>query len=119
MNSKRKGSRIEYEIRDRHIAAGIEAKRVPYSGAVGTLFPKEYPHLKGDVRILNGEFIAEVKARANGTGFKTIERWLGENDMLFLRRDRQSPIVVLPWKVYVRLMESFASNASTLTEPQR
>ena len=118
MNSKRKGSRIEYEIRDRHISAGIEARRVPFSGSIGTLRP-ELTSMRGDVQILDGEFIAEVKARKSGTGFKTIEGWLGDNDMLFLRRDRQPPLVVLPWKVYVRLMKSFASKPSTSHTPQR
>jgi hypothetical protein len=37
-----------------------------------------------------------VKARANGESFATLERWLGDADALFLRRDRASPIVVLP-----------------------
>ena len=108
MSSKRKGSRIEYEIRDRHLAAGIEARRVPFSGSIGTLVP-ELTSMKGDVQILDGEFVAEVKARANGEGFKTLERWLAGNDMLFLRRDRQSPLVVLPWDVYERLMKSFSN----------
>ena len=104
----RKGSRIEREIAQLHTAAGIEARRVPYSGAVGTLFP-EFTTMKGDVQILGGEFIGEVKCRSNGAGFKTLERWLAGNDMLFLRRDRQSPLVVLPCDVYERLMKSFSN----------
>lgn len=63
--------------------------------------------MTGDVQILGGEFVAEVKARANGEGFKTIERWLGENDMLFLRRDRRPPLVVLPWNIYLQLMKVY------------
>ena len=107
--SKRKGSRIEYEIAQRHMDAGISARRVPYSGAAGTLFP-ELTHLRGDVRILPDtpqELTAEVKARANGTGFKTIEKWLGDNDVLFLRRDRRDPLIVLSWDVYLRLMQAY------------
>jgi hypothetical protein len=46
-----------------------------------------------------------VKARASGEGFKTIEKWLGENDALFLVRDRQEPMVVLPWATWERLLK--------------
>ena len=105
MNVKQKGTRIEREIAQRHIDAGIQCRRVPYSGAVGTLFPK-FTVMKGDVQILNGEFVAEVKARANGDDFKTLGRRLAEYDVLFLRRHRQSPLVVLPWDVYLRLRYS-------------
>ena len=38
-------------------------------------------------------------------GFVTLERWLGEHDMLFLRRDRAQPMVLLPWGTYVRLLK--------------
>lgn len=100
---------FEREIAQRHIDAGIEARRVPYSGAVGTLFP-EFTEMKGDVQILNGEFVAEVKARAHGAGFRILERWLGVNDMLFLRRDRQPPLVVLPWNTYEKLMRAYGNN---------
>ena len=43
---------------------------------------------------------AEVKARKAGEGFVQIERWLSDNDALFLWRDRQQPLVVLPWRVW-------------------
>jgi len=46
----------------------------------------------------------EVKGRANGEGFATLERWLGENDALFLRRDRAEPVVVLPWRIWAMLL---------------
>jgi hypothetical protein len=37
-------------------------------------------------------------------GFALLERWLGDADMLFLRRDRAEPLVVLPWRVWARLL---------------
>ncbi len=49
--------------------------------------------------------ISEVKARANGEGFTTLERWLGENDVLFLVRDRAQPLVVLPWRSWRRVLK--------------
>ena len=113
MKAKAKGTRIEREIVKRHEDAGIPVKRVPWSGAIGSLYP-EYDRMKGDVRILPAtpdELTGEVKARANGKGFVTIEKWLGDNDVLFLRRDRQPPFVVLPWGTYERLMKAYSDGS--------
>ena len=46
---------------------------------------------------------AEVKARGDGDGFRTLERWLGGNDALFLWRDRAAPFVVLPLHVWLEI----------------
>ena len=94
--SRRKGSRIEREIVNRHREIGIHAERVPLSGAAKGSFA-------GDVIVAG--MVAEVKARSGGSGFKTLERWLGDNDLLFLRRDRAEPLVVLSWATYVRLLK--------------
>lgn len=101
--SKIKGSRVERELVNRHKAAGLAAERVPLSGA--------HPSHPGDVlvtvagRTLQGE----SKARKGGEGFKTLETWLGENDMLFLKRNRQLPLVVLPWDVWLWLIQQAKS----------
>jgi hypothetical protein len=50
----------------------------------------------------------EVKARASGAGFTTLERWLADADVLFLRRDRGEPLVVLPWATWARLVPGMA-----------
>ena len=94
--SKRKGSRIERELVLLHRQAGIEAERVPLSGALGG---KHY----GDL-VVDETYRAEVKARSGGEGFKTLERWLGRCDLLFLRKDRADPLVVMPWATYRRMM---------------
>lgn len=96
--SRDKGQRIEREIVHLHLDAGIPATRVPLSGAAGG----EYA---GDLHVL--DFTAEVKARKNGSGFKQLEAWLGNHDILFLRRDRQRLLVLLPWEMYIRLMQAY------------
>lgn len=101
--SRDKGNRIEREIVNLLKGEGIHAERVPLSGAAGGLF-------KGDITFL--KYIAEVKARKGGTGFKTIERWLDDNDMLFLRRDRAAPLVVMGWDTFIPLVQP------PLEEPQ-
>jgi hypothetical protein len=101
--SKRKGDRIERQIIAAHITEGVHAERV--DARLGQfaaskshdidVYPrgKEYPPI-----------CAEVKARKDGKGFATLEGWLGDNDALFLRRDRLDPIVVVPWDIWIGLM---------------
>jgi len=93
-----KASVLNRKLVHLHLDAGIPASRVPLSGAAGG----EYA---GDLHIL--DFTVEVKARANGEGFKQLEVWLGDHDMLFLRRDCQRPLVLLPWQMYLKLMHAY------------
>ena len=100
--SRDKGCRAEREIVNLHRALGVHAERVPLSGAAGGRF-------SGDVDVYalgrdEGPLVTEVKARKSGAGFVTLEKWLGENDAIFLRRDRAEPLVVLPWATWTRLV---------------
>lgn len=114
--SRDKGQRIEREIVQRHKDIGVHAERVPLSGAAGGSYTGDvlihYRPLP-NTSVLGGyivptrkgpPLIAEVKARKNGSGFATIEGWLAENDVLFLRRDRADPLVVIPWSTWERLL---------------
>lgn len=105
---RRKGYRVEHEIVAAHLKEGIQCERVPLSGAAGGSYT-------GDLRILDF-WTAEVKARKNGGGFKTIEDWLGENDMLFLKRNQKPPLVVLPWDVYIHLMYDVMMRRESIEE---
>ncbi len=93
---KQKGDRVENQMVKLLLDADIPAQRVPLSGQVGGVF-------SGDIRIAEN-YTAEVKARKNGEGFATIQKWLGENDFLFLKQDRKSPIVVMTWEMYTALI---------------
>lgn len=82
-----------------------QAERVPLSGAAGGSFGGDiqlkvamHPERERDM-----ELLVELKARANGEGFKTLERYLGDNDMLVLWKDRDDPMVCLPWKTLERI----------------
>jgi hypothetical protein len=46
-----------------------------------------------------------VKGRKSGAGFTTFERWLDEYDALFLRRNNADPLVLLPWRIWARILE--------------
>jgi hypothetical protein len=100
---RRKGDRVERELVHQHTDIGIEAERYPLSGAsrfrgsghdldIYAFGPDEAP------------LVAEVKARKDGSGFATLERWLGDYDVLFLRRDHAEPLAVLPWRAWARLV---------------
>ncbi len=96
-SSRSKGARRELQIVAKHLEMGVHARKVS-----GMFKPGH------DVEVFAtgavAPFKCEVKARANGGGFTTIERWLGDNDALFLVRDRQQPLVVVPWAVWARII---------------
>jgi hypothetical protein len=100
--SRNKGGRVERELVNALKAEGIAAERVPLSGAAGGSF-------SGDI-VVGKEMIAEVKARKNGEGFKTLEDWLGDNDLLLLKRNNKEPMAVIPWPVLIALLKE--SNGS-------
>ena len=99
-SSRDKGLRRERAIVDIHVKCGIDAERVPLSGAA------RYRGNGADVDLYvrgTEPLKAEVKARGDGGGFKTLEQWLGRNDALFLWRDRATPMVVLPLHVWIEI----------------
>jgi Holliday junction resolvase len=100
---RRKGNRVEREIVQLHKDLGVHCERYPLSGA---------SHFRGSGHDLDlylfgrdkAPLVAEVKARKNGAGFTTLETWLGEYDALFLKRNNADPLVLLPWRVWVSLL---------------
>ncbi len=101
---RRKGNRIERKIVALHKAVGVHTERYPLSGA--SRFRGSGHDL--DIYALGRDqapLVAECEARRTGAGFTTLERWLGEYDALFLRRDHADPLVLLPWRVWVALLE--------------
>ena len=102
--SRAKGDRIEREIVSRHAAIGIKAERYPLSGA------SRFRGSGHDVDIYafgtnEAPLVGEVKKRKGGAGFVTLESWLGQYDALFLRRNNADPLVLVPWRIWARLLE--------------
>jgi len=91
---RNKGARVEREIVNLHHDIGIAASKESRSGHTG-------PDL-----LIGDDLVCEVKARRNGEGFTQLERWLGNNDVLFLKRDRQKPMVCLSWSTWIRLVRA-------------
>ena len=93
--SRDKGARRERELVLRARSAGLAAERVPLSGAAGGSF--------ADDVVVAGKRV-EVKARANGEGFVTLERWRGKADALVLWRDRAEPQVLISLADWLALL---------------
>ncbi len=102
--SRDKGQRTERGIVAKHQELGVTCERVPLSG--GTRYQGNGGDI--DIEIAGRTLHGEIKARGNGGGFATIERWLSGNDLLFLKRDRQEPLVVLAWRTWRSLMQEFS-----------
>ena len=85
---------------------GVAAERVPLSGAAGGSYVGDisFEVTPGSNEQKPQSMVAEVKARKSGDGFKTLERWLGSNDMLFLKRNRAEPLIVMPWATLRRVL---------------
>jgi Holliday junction resolvase len=100
---RQKGDRIERELVELHKALGIHAERYPLSGA------SRFRGSGHDLDIYafgrdQAPLVAEVKARKDGQGFATLEKWLGEFDVLALRRNNAEPMIVLPWRTWAALL---------------
>ena len=102
--SRDKGVRRERMIVNRHQDLKIPCARIsaPYKkGAdllVGAIPGRE-------------SLVAEVKGRADGSGFKTIANWMGEPpvDVLFCIEDRKDPLVVMRWEIYREFLEALVA----------
>ena len=95
---RQKGGRVERELVERHEALGVHAERYPLSGA------SRFRGSGHDVDIYpfgreSAPLVAEIKARKDRQGFAQLEKWLGECDLLFLRRNHADPLVLMPWNV--------------------
>lgn len=99
-SSKNKGSRFEREIVIKHRELGIDAERIPLSGAAKGSY-------SGDIRI--ADLIGECKIRRSD--FTRIYDWLEHDnvDFLVVRTDRKPPIYVLTEETWLRLIKSLMS----------
>jgi Holliday junction resolvase len=107
-----KGNRIEREIVDRHLALGVKSERYPLSGASrfrGSGHDVDVYCFGGD----DAPIVGEVKGRKNGSGFMLLENWLSSYDVLFLRRNNADPLVVLPWRVWERILKELGGKNGT------
>ena len=107
--NKKRGYQVEKWLEEKHNDFGIPCERVPLSGSIGGKY-------SGDLcipSVANSVFRCESKARKGGTGFQTIERWMGDNDVLFLKRNHQAPLVVVSMELYLKMMRALYASLDT------
>lgn len=94
--SRDKGARFEREVVNFHKELGLDAERVPLSGALKGSYA-------GDVRI--EAFIAECKRRANG--FNQLYGWIEHDnaDLLVIRSDNKPRMYVLTEETWLALLK--------------
>jgi hypothetical protein len=92
---KAKGSRCELETTRLLQSHGLDAVKVPLSGALGGAH-------SGDVKlsILGRTLTIECKSRKR---FDTLHNWLRNRDLLVLRANHQVGLVVLPIDLFAEL----------------
>ena len=114
--AKRRGYAHEISVRDAHLKNGVSIERVPLSGSMGGKYTGDL----GVPSIERKEFILECKARKNGSGFKVIEDWIEDADILFMRRNNQPDLVVMRMDTYMNLMKKYYSDvvAGAYTEQE-
>jgi len=94
--SKRKGYRGEYQLVKKLRGFGINAIRVPVSGAV--------PGFKHDIYLnADRQYAGEVKVRK--AGFKQLYDWIHDVDFLFVKADREEYLVVMRLDLFAKLFK--------------
>ena len=100
---KIRGYQNEKWTEQKHKEAGIPCERVPLSGSIGGKYA-------GDLAIPDVNrrmFILECKARRGGAGFKVLEGWMKDKDILIVKRNYQDPLVVMSFDLYLRFMKVY------------
>jgi hypothetical protein len=87
MNAKRKGSRVEREIKKIFEERGLKVVRS--AGSLGS----------ADLHV---ELIGNVQVKARKE--MSIYKWLEGNDAVVIKADRQEPLIVLPLQRFLEVL---------------
>lgn len=90
-----KGLRFERSIVNCFKAAGVDAKRVPLSGAS--------EGFKGDVLVEGRGRTWQFELKARRDDFKRLYGWLEGNDGVIIKADRQEALVVIPLSRFIEM----------------
>ncbi len=117
---RNRGSEIEREIAKKLTDVGVPTRRVIGSGAHGHIDDR----LEGDLQIgtldnPDGGWLltGEVKKRKNSEGFKVLEGWLRDNDLLLLRRNYREAYAFMPWRTLVPLLKAYYERQVAVLTP--
>jgi hypothetical protein len=68
-------------------------------------------------KIIQRELRVRCADGRSGAGFATLEKWLNQNDALFLRRNNAEPIVVLPSRTWAACLQKFPQGNAPAIRP--
>lgn len=102
--SRDKGNRFEREIVAALIGAGLDAYRVPLSGA--------QRGFNSDVVIRGTGGNITIEAKSRGNGFGLIYQAIAGNDMVAIKADRLEPLLVFRLSDVARLIPALNSSIS-------
>ena len=98
--SRTKGAKYERELVNEFKARGLDAQRVPLSGATA--------YAKGDVEVtagFDGKTILRGECKRRAALPQWIDQALGENDFLAMREDRGTTLIVLRLDTFGDLLQ--------------
>ncbi len=94
--SKQKGDRSERMIVELFRAAGVNAYRVPLSGAA--------TGFKSDVEVRLPGTTLRLESKVRDKGFSRIYQWITGHDGLVIRADHKEALLVIPLDRFVSLL---------------
>ena len=95
-SAKAKGRRLEQSVVAELESIGLDCGRQPGSGIYQGFENDVWIHHRGK------NFLVECKSRKEG--WKTLDRWIQEADMLVVKVDRGQPFVYMPLSVLKELL---------------
>lgn len=100
--SRDKGSRAEREIVELLRSHGLDAYRIPLSGAVSGF--------KNDIEIRLANQVIKLESKVRAKGFRNIYRWLQDSDGLVIKADREKTLIVLNLDLLAKVLSLIPHN---------
>lgn len=108
--NKEKGDRLEAKLVEMLLLAGFHARRTPKSGS-GPL--SSNPGSGYDISLSLFDKVYKVEAKARGVAFQTFYKWLRKSDMVIVKQNFEEPLVVLPLRLAIELMNATKKQQKT------
>ena len=105
--SKQKGDRAERAIVELLRSAGLNAYRVPLSGAVNGFM--------SDVEIRFQNETLKIESKARSKGFSRIYTWLLGNDAVVVKADYNEPLIFMRLEQWAKLLGQIRHNQAQTT----
>lgn len=106
---RQRGDRFERECVEKLRLLGVPSVRVPLSGAAGGQF-------SGDIRVQVGKAPpprCTVECKVRKVGWGNLYSWIKPVQYLFIKNDREEPLVVMRLSEFARLARGYIPDAQS------